>query len=1141
MRLPIILLILSLRLLTAYHIQFHPSNFVNYISPTARHLFPTLTAIRQHGHMNFIPLAFFITRSNKRNVRLSIHNSYLIMVILLSNDVQINPGPTHCNPALHSDPPPSAHLPPSSTPPPPSHNTSPQNTSPHNSNNSFLLCTLNVRSLLKPSHSAEIKDLTLSDNPPDLFAFTETWINLNTTTAAEYTESTPPGYHLYSTPRPPISSSYTGLTGGGLAFLTREPSTVLNSSDYSFRSFECASITLKLPSSILTIFNVYRPQRPPKLENPKSVFLQEFTSLLSITATLPHDFLITGDFNIHVDDPSDSFASEFLMLLSSTNLIQHVDFPTHDHLHTLDHVITSSLSNLSPDISSSFDTISDHYPIFTRLNIQPTPRPDPVSHSYRRISSINIETFMQDLSFSDLIQNPPSSLDDLLSLYNTTLSMLLDKHAPIITKSGSHSNNPWYNSYLQAYKSFRRRLERSYKRTRDLQILSALKSATNKYHHLLDIAKKRFYSSLVQSRSSNPRLLWKTINQLLHRNSSSPLPNSLPPFSIAESFCSFFSGKIATLRLSLQSLLSKNSPADTPSFIHDHPPSPPRSSLSIFQPTSETEVSNLLHSLPNKQCELDPIPTSLLKDCASILVPIITKIINLSLSTGNFPLLFKHSLVSPLLKKPSLDKETLSNYRPVSNLSFISKLTERIVLSRINDYLTSNSLLNPHQSGFTKRHSTETLLTSLYNKLVSAISHQQVSCLCLLDISAAFDTIDHNILLQRLSTWFGFTDTALLWIRSYLSSRSFSVKLSQSSSKSCPLTCGVPQGSVLGPLLFVLYTTPLSSLIKSSSVDHHLYADDTQLFISFSPLNFSHSIDHLLHVVSQISSWMTSNLLCLNPTKTEFILIGLRDQLNKIPDPSIFLKTDSTPTHTFTANSPVRNLGVIFDQNLTFSDHITQLSRSCFMHIRDLRRIRPLLDFKTASTIATSIVHTKLDYCNSLFLNIDKTQINRLQAIQNALARAVTKTPKHYHITPVLNSLHWLKIPERIQYKVISLTYNTLQTSQPSYLRQLFTIQPPRSTRSSSALTLLRPSITSSLKFSNRSIAIAVPPIWNELPPELRQISDPSYHLTKSPPLAVSPKVFHSKLKTLLFLKSYPDFPSPPPLPRRSNSSLYPP
>src|SRR6218665_2451176 len=177
--------------------------------------------------------------------------------------------------------------------------------------------------------------------------------------------------------------------------------------------------------------------------------------------------------------------------------------------------------------------------------------------------------------------------------------------------------------------------------------------------------------------------------------------------------------------------------------------------------TDEDKEENLYNLSPTNSANWNPIPTSLLKDCASILVPVIKKIVNFSLSTGSFPLLFKHSLVTPLLKKPSLDKGILSNYRPVSNLSFISKLTERIVLSRINDYLTSNSLLNPHQSGFTKRHSTETLLKSLYNKLVSAISHKQVSYLCLLDISAAFDTIDHDILLKRLSTWFGFTDTAL--------------------------------------------------------------------------------------------------------------------------------------------------------------------------------------------------------------------------------------------------------------------------------------------------------------------------------------------------------------------------------------------
>src|SRR6218665_3201437 len=178
---------------------------------------------------------------------------------------------------------------------------------------------------------------------------------------------------------------------------------------------------------------------------------------------------------------------------------------------------------------------------------------------------------------------------------------------------------------------------------------------------------------------------WRAVN-FLHCKSLSPLPSSIPSPSIADTFCSFFSDKISSLRFTLQSLLA-------------------------------LEVLQLLNSLPNKQCDLDPIPISLLKYCASVLLPVITKIINLLLSTGYFPLAFKHSLITPLLKKVNLGKENLSNYRPISNLSFLSKLTGRIVLARLNNYLSSNSLLNPHHSGFAKHHSTETLLVSLYKSL----------------------------------------------------------------------------------------------------------------------------------------------------------------------------------------------------------------------------------------------------------------------------------------------------------------------------------------------------------------------------------------------------------------------------------------
>ena len=171
---------------------------------------------------------------------------------------------------------------------------------------------------------------------------------------------------------------------------------------------------------------------------------------------------------------------------------------------------------------------------------------------------------------------------------------------------------------------------------------------------------------------------------------------------------------------------------------------------------------------------------------------------------------------------------------------------------------------------------------------------QQVSCLCLLDLSAAFDTIDHSILLHRLSIWFGISSVSLQWFTSYLSSRTSTVGIPPHSSPWSPLTCGVPQGSVLGPVLFNLYTAPLSSLISASSISHLVYANDTQLFISFLPNNFSSAINNLQSIITLISSWMSSHYLTRNPFKTEFLLIGLPQQTSKIVNPSL---SPSVPPH----------------------------------------------------------------------------------------------------------------------------------------------------------------------------------------------------------------------------------------------------
>jgi hypothetical protein len=248
---------------------------------------------------------------------------------------------------------------------------------------------------------------------------------------------------------------------------------------------------------------------------------------------------------------------------------------------------------------------------------------------------------------------------------------------------------------------------------------------------------------------------------LLHRTSATVDPTSITGSELAQSFATYFSENITTLHASLISAThhSSNTPFAT---SQSSSPSEP-AILNCFYPASEEEISKLILASPDKQCKLDPIPTSLLKKCLQPLTPTITSIVNLSLASGFLPDFFKKSIITIT---STLKKSTL--YRPISNLSFLAKLTERIIKARLDALLSTSSLYNKYQSAYTKFHSTETALLSFYDHLVRAISQQKPTCLCLLDPSAAFDTIHHNIHLDRLQSVFGIQGTTLQWFQFYL-------------------------------------------------------------------------------------------------------------------------------------------------------------------------------------------------------------------------------------------------------------------------------------------------------------------------------------------------------------------------------------
>jgi len=1030
-----------------------PSRFINPPAPYSS-VSQTLDKIP-----SFFLLNSSITSSCKLKLSSRVSCQFFIFLLLLAGDIEINPGPVS---ASHS----------------------------------LIIANLNIRSatsITPQYHKPELLQNLVLDNKIDLLCLTETWLPPSPLQAT-ITSLTPPGYSFTHCPRPQGR-------GGGLGFLIGPNLVYKPTALPSFPSFEsqCISITPSTSKSSkfsstsvsmlsYTIVNIYRP---PSLS--KTAFISDFTTLLEGLISTPSEIVITGDFNFHCDQPTDPTVSPFLELLDVFGLKQHITFPTHDSGHTLDLIITRATSSFVSSSSSSFTPISDHLLILSNFSIPVKSRPTRIMKTTRPINKIDTEQFSKDIFASVLYSSPATTLAAYVQQFSETLTTLLDKHAPLKTSScPSTPSKPFITPEIRREKSKRSRLESIFRSTKSQTDKENYKAQARVVSKMITASRRQYFRTFISSCSQQPRKLWSAFNNLLSRKPPPTLPNAASSSTLADSFLKFFNDKITKLCSVLPS------PASVPTHVlHPPPPFPPPPLLNL-SPASQDEVRRVILSSSNSTCPLDPIPTKLIKSCLDSLLAPITTLINLSLSEGTFPTSFKSPLVKPLLKKYSLPRDDLASYRPISNLNFVSKTLERIIHNRLNDHLQSFPSICPFQSAYRKFHSTETALLRIQNDLLLAMNKQKLSALVLLDLSAAFDTIDHNILLARLSSTFGISGSALSLLSSYLLDRSQSVSINSHCTPPSPMETGVPQGSVLGPLLFCLYTTPLSYIFSNSSVSFHLYADDTQLYISFSSSDSHDSLASLSSTLDSVYTWLTTNRLSVNPSKTEYLIIGTWQQRAKLTSSSlIFNGTPLTPTDS------ARNLGVIFDQDLSMKKHISSICQTSFYHIRQLRQVRSSLDTNSTMILANSLVSTKLDYCNSLFYGLPASSLNRLQRVQNALARVVVPSVKrHHHISPTLKDLHWLPIKQRIDFKIASITFKTLQNRQPTYLFELLTPHVPSSNlRSSNKHLLVTPTITS--ENGRRAFSFSAPTVWNSLPLHLRSCT--------------SQPIFLSGLKTHLF------------------------
>jgi len=902
---------------------------------------------------------------------------------------------------------------------------------------------LNARSFAKNGREILV---FLSGLPcaPDVIVLTETWFR------DDYVEEIDSyiGYHMFRQTR----------RGGGVSIFVKMKLRSKSIMQCSFieDDLELCSIRLNVGGCQIAVVGIYRP---PGRDIVKAIELLD--PVMQAVTNNQRAFLV-GDLNIDSINPCPA-GNEFINFCYSYSFLPLINLPTHvtnNSSTCLDHIYYNQLDTVWTGVFKT--DITDHYPVFVLLNVC-YDNSRIVTKTFRDHSNFSLNKMKDELSFfCDNFHLNTGTYDDRFSLFVDGVQNIYDKCCPIRNKSMSFGRflKPWISTSLIKCINRKHYLFKQYKR--NLIPFERYNAYKNMLTSITRRAKERYYFNKFKFHVKDSKKTWTMINSLIRSKEKNRVIDEIEvegtrivdSQEIADCFSDHFSN--AAIRL------DRLVPAVEKSAL-DYLDNPQLMSMFV-PPVIGSDVKRVMSELPTKSCDIKLVPAYIYKYFSDLLSPVIANLFNESVRLGTFPGRLKVARVVPVFK--SGNKMMVTNYRPISTLPFLSKTFEKLMYKHLLSYLNSNNLICDHQFGFRQGFNTSDAVSELLDYVYSSLDNRKIMLSVFLDLSKAFDTVNHGVLMSKLNN-LGIRGSVYSWFKSYIGDRKQYVSISNCNSSVTTPCMGVPQGSTLGPILFLLYINDMSRCSGLFKCVH--FADDTTLLLD------SHDPNQLVESVNRellnVRNWLCANRLSLNIGKTSYMVVTDRDV--RVPDVHI----DGMIIEKVTE---AKFLGITLDNRLNFVAHVDRLCKQVSRASGMLNRLSSVLPVSVRMKIYFALIYSKVNYGIISWGKSNLVSIGRLSRAIERAKRILRCSADSRKKLLNLNSIY--------VYSVCDKMYRITNMNQHSYFERVYSNLRPvheYQTRFGNSTSFNIPMYSKSK--CQRGYLFQSVKLWNNLPCYIRQ------------------------------------------------------